>query len=307
MTTALITHTDCLLHITPQGHPERVARLEALLPALQDRDLMRVDAPLAGDDDLALAHPGFHIESMRAADPSEGHIQLDPDTYMSPGSLRAALRAVGGAIKAVDMVLAGDAQNAFVACRPPGHHAETATPMGFCLFGTIAIAAKHALERRGLSRVAIVDFDVHHGNGTEDLVKRDDRILFISTHQMPLYPGTGSADETGAHGTVLNIPLPKGTNGAEYRDVLSGTILPRLRAFAPELILISAGFDAHANDPLAGLNLVEADFAHITAEICSVAADVCGGRVVSCLEGGYDLDGLAASGAAHVDALIAAP
>ncbi|MGR3570145.1 MAG: histone deacetylase family protein, partial [Pseudooceanicola nanhaiensis] len=189
---------------------------------------------------------------------------------------------------------------------PPGHHAETRAPMGFCLFGTVAIAAKHALERHGLERVAIVDFDVHHGNGTQDLVQSDGRILFVSTHQMPLYPGTGAPSETGPAGTVLNIALDEGTTGEVYRRILTDTILPRLRAFRPELLILSAGFDAHANDPLAGLSLETADFAFVTEELCRLAAEVCEGRVVSCLEGGYDLDALAESGEAHVDALIAA-
>lgn len=306
MTTALLTHPDCLNHLTPEGHPERVARLEALLPRLEGKDLLRVRAPLAADDDLLLAHPQDHLDAIKAAEPERGIRQLDPDTWMSPGSLQAALRAAGGAVRAVDMVLSGEADNAFVACRPPGHHAETRAPMGFCLFGTVAIAAKHALERHGLERVAIVDFDVHHGNGTQDLVQSDGRILFVSTHQMPLYPGTGAPSETGPAGTVLNIALDEGTTGEVYRHILTDTILPRLRAFRPELLILSAGFDAHANDPLAGLSLETADFAFVTEELCRMAAEVCEGRVVSCLEGGYDLDALAESGEAHVDALIAA-
>ena len=306
MTTALLTHPDCLNHLTPEGHPERVARLEALLPRLEGKDLLRVRAPLAADDDLLLAHPQDHLDAIKAAEPERGIRQLDPDTWMSPGSLQAALRAAGGAVRAVDMVLSGEADNAFVACRPPGHHAETRAPMGFCLFGTVAIAAKHALERQGLERVAIVDFDVHHGNGTQDLVQSDGRILFVSTHQMPLYPGTGAPSETGPAGTVLNIALDEGTTGEVYRRILTDTILPRLRAFRPELLILSAGFDAHANDPLAGISLETADFAFVTEELCRLAAEVCEGRVVSCLEGGYDLDALAESGEAHVDALIAA-
>jgi len=306
MTTALLTHPDCLNHLTPEGHPERVARLEALLPRLEGKVLLRVRAPLAADDDLLLAHPQDHLDAIKAAEPERGIRQLDPDTWMSPGSLQAALRAAGGAVRAVDMVLSGEADNAFVACRPPGHHAETRAPMGFCLFGTVAIAAKHALERHGLERVAIVDFDVHHGNGTQDLVQSDGRILFVSTHQMPLYPGTGAPSETGPAGTVLNIALDEGTTGEVYRRILTDTILPRLRAFRPELLILSAGFDAHANDPLAGLSLETADFAFVTEELCRMAAEVCEGRVVSCLEGGYDLDALAESGEAHVDALIAA-
>ncbi|MDF1856340.1 histone deacetylase family protein [Pseudooceanicola sp.] len=306
MTTALISHPDCLAHITPEGHPERVARLQAVLAMLDGKDLLRVAAPQAADADLELAHPARYVARIRATGPAEGVVQLDPDTWMSPGSLTAALSAAGGALKAVDLVLQGQADNAFVACRPPGHHAETETPMGFCLFGNVAIAAKHALERHGLTRVAIVDFDVHHGNGTQDLLQNDPRILFISSHQMPLYPDTGAPEETGGHDNVMNIALRAGADGHAYRTILADRILPRLRDFAPELILISAGFDAHRDDPLAGLCLVEADFAEITEAICELAAEVCNGRVVSCLEGGYDLDALANSAAVHVDALIAA-
>ena len=306
MTTALITHPACLDHITPDGHPERVARLRALLPALDGKDLLRVEAPRATDDDLCLAHPPTHVIAIEASAPEAGEVQLDADTFMSPGSLEAALRAAGGAVKAVDLVMSGEAANAFVACRPPGHHAEAEKPMGFCLFGNVAIAAKHALERHGLGRVAILDFDVHHGNGTQDLGQGDDRILFVSTHQMPLYPGTGRPQDAGPHGTVTNIALPEGLDGAMYDKLMTGRILPRLRDFAPEMILLSAGFDAHADDPLAGIALVEEDFARITRQVCDLAAEVCGGRVVSCLEGGYNTFALAASGAAHVDELIAA-
>ncbi|WP_375688140.1 histone deacetylase family protein [Pseudooceanicola sp. LIPI14-2-Ac024] len=306
MTTALITHPDCLNHVTPEGHPERVARLNALLPALEGKELMRVLAPLAGDDDLALAHPADHVAQVIAHEPKSGIRQLDPDTWMSPGSMQAARRAAGGAIRAVDLVLDGEADNAFVACRPPGHHAETRTAMGFCLFGNVVIAAKHALDRRGLDRIAIVDFDVHHGNGTQDLAQSDDRILFVSTHEMPLYPGTGAPQEVGPHGTILNIPLAAGTRGAEYARLLHDRILPRVRDFAPDLLILSAGFDAHVNDPLAGVALETADFGAITAALCAMAGETCGGRVVSCLEGGYDLDALAESGALHVDELIAA-
>jgi acetoin utilization deacetylase AcuC-like enzyme len=221
---------------------------------------------------------------------------------MSVGTLEAAFRCVGGVVRAVDMVLAGDAPNAFVAMRPPGHHAERETPMGFCFFGNVAIAAKYALDHHGLDRVAIVDFDVHHGNGTQDLVEEDPRILFCSTHQMPLYPGTGAAHETGV-GNVLNCPLPDGAGSKAFRDVMTQAVLPRIDAFKPELIVISAGFDAHADDPLAGMNLTEDDFAWITNQLCDVADRHCQGRVVSSLEGGYDLPALGASAAAHVNVL----
>ncbi len=306
MSTALISHDSSLSHITPDGHPERVARLEHLLPALKDKDLLRVEAPEALDDDLRLCHPQGYIDMIRAAGPSSGFSQLDADTWMSPGSLQAALHAAGGALKAVDMVLTGEARNAFVAMRPPGHHAETQTPMGFCFFGNVAIAAKHALERHGLARVAVVDFDVHHGNGTQDLLRSEPRTLFVSSHQMPLWPGSGAASETGDHNNVLNIPLAPGTGGSGFRQAYEGAVFPALEAFEPELLIISAGFDAHADDPLANLNFLEEDFAWVTRKLCEIAKSHADGRVVSCLEGGYDLRALSASAAVHVDELIAA-
>jgi acetoin utilization deacetylase AcuC-like enzyme len=306
MSTALITHPDCHAHVTPDGHPEQVARLHEVLRVLETRDLIRVEAPLASDDDLCLAHPLAHVQAMRAASPETGIKQLDPDTWMAPGSLTAALRAAGGAVRAVDMVMSGEVANAFVACRPPGHHAERATAMGFCLFGNVAIAAKHALERHGLDRGAIVDFDVHHGNGTEDLLRDDARVLFISTHEMPLYPGTGDPAEVGDHDNVVNIALTAGTDGSLYRKIMDNRILPRLEAFEPQMILISAGFDAHKDDPLANVSLGTDDFGWITRALTDAAGRMCQGRVVSCLEGGYNIPALGASAAAHVDELIAA-
>ena len=306
MTTALITHPDWHDHVTPEGHPEQVARLRHVLAALEGKDLLRVEAPLAEEASILLAHPQSYLEAIRDAVPARGLHQLDADTWMSPGSLTAARRAAGGAVRAVDMVLGGEVRNAFVACRPPGHHAETARAMGFCLFGTVAIAAKHALEVHGLSRVAILDFDVHHGNGTEDLVKSDARIRFVSTHQMPLYPGTGLPQDHGPHGTITNIALSAGTDGDLYRRLMTGRILPILRDFAPELVILSAGFDAHVDDPLASIALTTEDFGWITAEVAALAGEVCDGRIVSCLEGGYNLAALAAASATHVDALIAA-
>ncbi|WP_093992459.1 histone deacetylase family protein [Flavimaricola marinus] len=302
MTTALISHPDCYDHITPPGHPEQVARLDAVLNALDKMDLMRVSAPLAAEDDLLRAHPKAHLEALKAAAPEHGWRSLDADTHMSAGTLTAAHRAAGAVVRAVDMVIAGEADNAFAAVRPPGHHAERETAMGFCFFGSVAVAAKHALEFHGLERVAIVDFDVHHGNGTQDLVEDDPRILFCSTHQMPLYPGTGHAHETGV-GNVLNVPLPDGAGSEVFRDVMERQVLPRVDAFAPQLLLISAGFDAHKDDPLAGLMLTEADFIWVTERLCDLADAHCGGRVVSALEGGYDLGALGASAAAHVTVL----
>lgn len=303
MATALIAHDDCYDHVTPPGHPEQVARLDAVLCALKDMDLVRVSAPMAAEADLLRAHPQEHVDAVRAAAPSEGWRSLDADTHMSVGSLAAAYRAAGANVRAVDMVLGGEVQNAFAAVRPPGHHAERTTPMGFCLFGSVSIAAKHALDHHGLKRVAIVDFDVHHGNGTQDLCEDDARILFCSTHQMPLYPGTGHAHEDGAYGNVLNVPLLDGAGSKAFRDAMERLVLPAVDAFKPELLLISAGFDAHADDPLAGMRLVEDDFAWVTEQLCDLADQHCQGRVVSTLEGGYDLEALAASTAVHVQVL----
>lgn len=302
MVTALITHPDAEAHLTPQGHPEQVARMAAVLQALAGMDLMQVKAPLGADDDILRCHPAGHVAALKAAAPTSGWRSLDADTHMSPGTLAAAYRGVGGCVRAVDLVMAGTATNAFVAMRPPGHHAERETAMGFCFFGNVAIAAKYALEHHGLDRVAIVDFDVHHGNGTQDLVEDDPRILFCSTHQSPLYPGTGAAHETGV-GNVLNVPLPDRTGSKAFRDVMTRVVLPRVDAFSPQLLLISAGFDAHADDPLAGMMLTTQDFGWVTEKLCALAAVHCDGRVVSSLEGGYDLAALGESAAAHVAVL----
>lgn len=302
MTTALVFHDDGFDHVTPPGHPEQVARLDAVMRALDGMDLMRVKAPLGAEDDILRCHPKAHIDRLKSASPDDGWRSLDADTHMSSGTLAAAFRGVGGAVRAVDLVMGDEARNAFVAMRPPGHHAERETPMGFCFFGNVAIAAKHALDHHGLDRVAIVDFDVHHGNGTQDLVEEDARILFCSSHQSPLYPGTGAAHETGV-GNVLNVPLPGGTGGAGFRQAYEQKVLPRVDAHKPQLILISAGFDAHHADPLAGMELEEADFAWVTQELCALAETHAAGRVVSCLEGGYDLNALGASAAAHVNQL----
>ncbi|EAR50616.1 histone deacetylase family protein [Oceanicola granulosus HTCC2516] len=304
MSTALITHPDCLDHVTPPGHPEQVARLDAVLGALEGLDLVRIPAPMAADDDLLRVHPRVHLSALKSALPDSGWRTLDADTHLSPGSLAAAYRAAGAVVKAVDMVLSGEVANAFAAVRPPGHHAERETPMGFCLFGSVAVGAKVALDHHGLKRVAVVDFDVHHGNGTQDLLEDEPRALFCSTHQMPLYPGTGFAHETGPHDTIVNVPLDEGAAGTAFRDAMERLVLPRVDAFRPELIIVSAGFDAHADDPLAGLQLVEDDFAWITHQLCDLADAHCGGKVVSALEGGYDLDALGRSARAHVDVLM---
>ncbi|MEM8801572.1 MAG: histone deacetylase family protein [Pseudomonadota bacterium] len=301
----LIYWNDAALgHVTPPGHPERVARVEAIKPALEALDgLEWRDAPKGSREDVLRCHPAAYFDRIEAALPAQSYISLDGDTHMSPGSLDAALHAVGGCGAAVDAVLAGDSKTAFVAMRPPGHHAETQTAMGFCLFGTAAIAAKRAFDHHGLSRVAVLDFDVHHGNGTQDLLWNEERSLFASSHQMPLYPGSGAAHETGAHNNVVNAPLAPMTGGVEMRRAWGDIILPAVDDFAPELIIVSAGFDAHAEDPLANLNWLEEDFVWVTRAICEVAEAHAKGRVVSTLEGGYDLDALAASTAAHVAAL----
>jgi acetoin utilization deacetylase AcuC-like enzyme len=302
--TLVYWHDAALHHITPPGHPEQVARAQAIKPALQALDgLTWREAPLADRSEALRCHPETYVARIEAAIPSESYASLDADTHVSPGSLDAALRAIGGCNAAIDAVLKGEAKTAFVAMRPPGHHAETETAMGFCLFGTAAIAAKYALDHHGLNRVAVLDFDVHHGNGTQDLLWNEPRAFFCSSHQMPLYPGSGASHETGAHGNVLNMPLAPMSAGPEMRRAWGDVILPAVDDFAPELIIISAGFDAHAADPLANLNWFEADFEWITKAIREVADTHAQGRVVSTLEGGYDLDALAASTVAHVTAL----
>jgi acetoin utilization deacetylase AcuC-like enzyme len=307
MTTALLTHSACLEHLTPPGHPECADRLRAVMAALEAEEfayLTRVEAPLVEDGPLLRVHPAAHLRRIEADCPARGFAALDADTYMSPGSVEAARRAAGAIVAAVDMVMAGEVQNAFCAVRPPGHHAEPATPMGFCLFGTVAVGAMHALEAHGLSRVAVMDFDVHHGNGTQALLWNEARVLFASTQQMPLYPGTGAAHEKGAHGQIVNVPLDPGAGGAEFREAMRKVVLPAIDAHAPEMIFVSAGFDAHARDPLANLNLTENDFAWATRELCALADRHARGRVVSTLEGGYDLTALAVSVAAHVRVLM---
>ena len=299
MTTAVYMHDDCLLHDNPRGHPEQVDRLRAVEAGLAGLAVDRRAAPVASDDEVMRCHPWDYLAAIRAAVPVSGRTRLDGETSLSPGSLTAALRAVGGVCAAVDAVVSGEITNAFVGTRPPGHHAETATPMGFCIFGNVSIGAKRALDHHRLARVAVVDFDVHHGNGTQDLMWDEARCLFISSHQMPLYPGTGHPDERGAHGQVLNLPLRAGSGGVAMRQAYERAVFPALQAWGPELLLISAGFDAHRDDPLAGLLWEAEDYAWLTDRLC----DFAGGRVVSTLEGGYDLAALAASVAAHVGVL----
>src|SRR5580692_4634587 len=286
MTTLLISHPACLQHLTPMGHPERPDRLRAVEQALEAekfQTLLRAEAPMASLESIALCHPMDYVEEIREASPKEGLVHLDADTSMSPGSFEAALRAAGGAIFAVDEVVAKKTRNAFVATRPPGHHAETARPMGFCFFDNAAIAARYAQNRHGIARAAIVDFDVHHGNGSQEIFWADKSVMYCSTHQMPLFPGTGAVIESGEYNTVVNAPLRAGDGAEKFRDAFESRILPRLAAFQPELIVISAGFDAHYRDPLANLNLVEEDFAWATQKIMDVADRCAGGRIVSLL------------------------
>jgi acetoin utilization deacetylase AcuC-like enzyme len=307
MPTLYITHPACLDHRPPAGHPERPDRLRAIERALAAdayKPLVRVEAPAASLDTIALCHPMDYVTAVREASPQQGLVQIDADTSMSPGTFEAALRGAGGAVHAVDEVMSGKATNAFVAVRPPGHHAETARPMGFCLFNNAAIAARHAQRKHGAERAALVDFDVHHGNGSQDIFWSDASVLYSSTHQMPLYPGTGAVSESGEHDTIVNAPLRPGDGGSQFKAAFENRILPRLRDFKPDLVVISAGFDAHTRDPLANLNLVEADFAWATQKLMEIADQSAQGRVVSVLEGGYDLEGLAGSVAAHVNALM---
>jgi len=307
MSTLLISHPACLDHQTPLGHPERPDRLRAIEQALEEerfQALARELAPRAPLETIALAHPMEYVEAIQEASPKEGLVQIDADTSMSPGSFEAALRCVGGGMMAVDEVMNQKASNAFVATRPPGHHAETARPMGFCLFNNIAIAARYAQKRYGIERAAIVDFDVHHGNGSQDIFWADKTVMYCSTHEMPLYPGTGAIGERGEYNTIVNAPLRAGDGGNEFREAMEIAIFPRLREFKPDILLISAGFDAHTRDPLANLNLVEADFAWVTQKLMEIADQSAQGRIVSLLEGGYDLQGLARSAAAHVTALM---
>jgi acetoin utilization deacetylase AcuC-like enzyme len=309
MTTALITHPDCLQHELPPGHPERPARLQYVLNALDAPEfaaLIRKEAPKAPIEALARAHSQGYVRDILGSIPKSGFASLDSDTIASPGTGNAALRAAGAVILAIDMVAGGEVRNAFCAVRPPGHHATPTQAMGFCLFNNVAVGALHARATHGLKRIAVVDFDVHHGNGTQDIFTPDADLFYASTHQWPLYPGTGRLNETGAAHNVVNRPLPPGASGTEFRNAFETGILPALSAFRPDLLIISAGFDAHKADPLAQLRLEEEDFAWATEQICAIAAKTCSGRVVSALEGGYDLEATARSARAHVRALMAA-
>jgi acetoin utilization deacetylase AcuC-like enzyme len=306
MTTILYEHPVFLEHLVPAGHPERPDRLRALNALLEHenfRALDRREAPTANEDAVTLAHPeAFLFEVMRMM-PEEGLRQIEADTHVSPESLKAALTGIGGAMAGVDDVFTGKADNVFVASRPPGHHAEHDRVMGFCLFNTVAIAARHAQKAYGVERVAIIDFDVHHGNGTQDIFEADPSVLYCSTHQMPLYPGTGAKNETGV-GNIFNAPLSANDGSAEFRDAVRSRVIPALNNFRPDLVIISAGFDAHHRDPLAQINLVGDDFDWITGQLMDVAGKYAGNRVVSVLEGGYDLEGLAESAGLHICRLM---
>jgi acetoin utilization deacetylase AcuC-like enzyme len=309
MSTLYLCHPAALDHQTPPGHPERPDRIRAIERTLADErfaSLIREPAPMGTSQMAALAHPETYVKAIEEVAPKAGMIAIDADTTMSPGSYEAVMRAVGAAVHAVDEVMAGRAKNAFSAMRPPGHHAERTRAMGFCFFNNAAIAARHAQQAHGAERVAIVDWDVHHGNGSQDIFWSDPTVMYSSTHQMPLYPGTGGVSERGEHDNIVNAPLRPGDGGDVFREALESSILPRLESFGPDLIVISAGFDAHWRDPLANLSLKEADFAWATQKLVALAEKRCRGRLVSLLEGGYDLEGLSGSVAAHVGVLMEA-
>ncbi|WP_297907071.1 histone deacetylase family protein [Thiomonas sp.] len=305
MRTGYYTHPDCSRHEMGQDHPECPARLAAiedrLISAGLDWALQRPQVPLAQEQQLELAHSALYLAELRdRGSVEEGYAWIDPDTLMNPHTLRAALRAAGAAVAATDAVLDGELDNAFCAVRPPGHHATHDRAMGFCFINNVAVAARHALDRRGLERVAVVDFDVHHGNGTEDILAGDSRVLMVSFFQHPFYPYSGTEQPAD---NMLNVPLPAYTSGAQVREVVAHRWLPRLREFAPQMIFISAGFDAHREDDMAQMGLVESDYAWITRAIRDLADEVCQGRIVSCLEGGYNLSALGRSVVEHLRVL----
>ncbi|MGH6858061.1 MAG: histone deacetylase family protein [Methylocella sp.] len=307
MTTLFLSHSSYLDHDTGPGHPERPDRIRVITEALEHARfaaLIRADAPGLDRAAILRVHPAHYVDAIEAATPLRGKVHLDPDTVMSAQSFDAIAHCVGAATAAVDEVMRGGAKNAFVAMRPPGHHAGIAAPMGFCFFNNAAIAARHAQEAHGAERVAILDFDVHHGNGTQEIFWSDRSVLYASTHQMPLFPGTGARIERGEHDNIVNAPLKAGDDGAVFRAAMEAVLLPCVKTFRPDLIVISAGFDAHRLDPLGGLNLVEEDFAWATTRLMEIAERHANGRIVSVLEGGYDLEGLARSAAAHVAALM---
>jgi acetoin utilization deacetylase AcuC-like enzyme len=309
MTTALITHEACLDHEPPPGHPESSARLRSVLAALSGKEfaqVKRVSAPKASREALERVHESHYVTEVLEAIPKSGYVQFDSDTFASPGSGEAALRASGALVEGVDLVMKGEVKNAFCAVRPPGHHALPSRAMGFCLFNNVAVGAAYARAAHGIKRVAVVDFDVHHGNGTQAMFYSDPDLFYASTHQSPLYPGSGQANETGVADNILNLPLAPGSGSVQFRAACEGKLLPALRRFKPELVLISAGFDAHRDDPLAQLRFEDADYFWATEKLCALAGEISGHRVVSTLEGGYDLNALGHSAQAHVRALMAA-
>jgi len=306
MTTRLYTHPSCVEHLTPPGHPERPDRMRALdeaFAAAEFDTLERIEAPVGDPAYFELAHPKDFLQMVEGNIPEEGLAVVDADTSASPKSWEVVKRVTGAAMDAVDGVFNGKCDNAFVSMRPPGHHAEKTTAMGFCLVNNIAIAARYAQEKYGAERVAIVDFDVHHGNGTQDIFYDDPSVLFASTHQMPLYPGSGALNETGID-NIFNAPLSDGDDGSKFKEAFRERIFPALENFAPDFLMISAGFDAHYRDPLAGLNLIDDDFDWITGKLMEISGKHCDNRLVSLLEGGYDLQGLAESASAHVKRMI---
>ena len=308
MTTCFYTHRACLEHDPGRHHPESPARLRAVLTALGGPEFARLErreAPEATFEDLLLVHPRHHVEHILGVVPTSGHVGIDADTVLSPASGAAALRAAGAVTAAVDAVIGEEADNAFCAVRPPGHHAEPARAMGFCLFNNAAIGAMRAREIHGLARVAVIDFDVHHGNGTQAAFENDGSLFYASTHQYPLYPGTGASSEIGV-GNIVNVPLPPMTGSGQFRLAMTRQIFPAVDAFRPELVIVSAGFDAHRSDPLAQLLLDEADYTWVTEKLLEIAHRHAKGRLVATLEGGYDLAALGASVAAHVRVLMSA-
>lgn len=303
MKTLILYHDDCLNHSTGPHHPERPDRIRAVLSEIENTAGTEVlPAPLASMEQICRAHDPEYWHRLLELEPRHEPVALDPDTFLSPGSIKASLRASGSACFAVDQVFAGKARNAFCVVRPPGHHAEGNRAMGFCLFNHVAVAARHALAVHGIERVAILDFDVHHGNGTQAIFEQSPDVLYISSHQMPLYPGTGYADEIGC-GNILNLPLAPDSGSADFRAAWETLGLPALSSFEPDLIIISAGFDAHSDDPLGQVALEDEDFGWITAKIREQAEQSCSGRVISVLEGGYNLDALASASRLHIRAL----
>lgn len=303
MSTIIIQHDDCFHHDPGPKHPESPQRVKAVLSGLEDlKGLQKLPAPLATSEQILRVHPAEFWADITSKEPSEGIVTIDADTFLSNGSIDAALRASGALCFAIDQILGGKALRAFCAVRPPGHHSEPQTAMGFCLLNHVAIGALHALENPAIKRVAIIDFDVHHGNGTQAVFADNPDVLFVSSHQLPLYPGTGKVEETGC-GNILNLPLAAGDGSRPFRKAWSQIGLPAVHSFEPDLILVSAGFDAHQRDPLAQIELQDADYHWITGQICDLATDSCQGRVASILEGGYDLQALATASRAHVQAL----